>query len=104
MKSGNISMQTENMFPIIKKWLYSDQDIFLREMVSNGCDAVTKLKKLQMMGETELPEDYSPRLDIVVDPKDKTISVTDNGLGMTEDEVREYINNIAFSGAEAFMA
>ncbi len=101
---GTLSINSENMFPIIKKWLYSDQDIFLREMVSNGCDAVTKLKKLQMMGETELPEDYSPRLDIVVDPKDKTISVTDNGLGMTEDEVREYINNIAFSGAEAFMA
>ena len=101
---GTLSINSENMFPIIKKWLYSDQDIFLRELVSNGCDAVTKLKKLQMMGETELPESYQPEIDIVVDPKEKTISVTDNGLGMTEDEVREYINNIAFSGAEAFMA
>ena len=92
------------MFPIIKKWLYSDQDIFLRELISNGCDAITKLKKLDMMGEYALPEGYAPRLDVVVDPAQRTLAVTDNGLGMTADEVREYINNIAFSGAEDFLS
>ena len=103
MERGSLSINSENMFPIIKKWLYSDHDIFLRELVSNGCDAITKLKKLDMMGDFELPEDYKARIDIVVDPSEKTITVTDNGLGMTADEVREYINNIAFSGAEAFL-
>ena len=91
------------MFPIIKKWLYSDHDIFLRELVSNGCDAITKLKKLDVMGEFSLPEGYQARIDVVLDPEEKTIQVTDNGIGMTADEVKEYINNIAFSGAEAFM-
>ena len=103
MERGSLSINSENMFPIIKKWLYSDHDIFLRELVSNGCDAITKLKKLDMMGDFELPEDYKARIDIVVDPSEKTITVTDNGLGMTADEVREYIHNIAFSGAEAFL-
>ena len=103
MERGSLSINSENMFPIIKKWLYSDHDIFLRELVSNGCDAITKLKKLDMMGDFEIPEGYKARIDIVTDPEEKTIKVTDNGLGMTADEVREYINNIAFSGAEAFL-
>ena len=100
---GSLSINSENMFPIIKKWLYSDHDIFLRELVSNGCDAITKLKKLDVIGDYELQEDYKARIDIIVDPAEKTIQVRDNGLGMTGDEVKEYINNIAFSGAEAFL-
>ena len=92
---GSLSINSENMFPIIKKWLYSDHDIFLRELVSNGCDAITKLKKLDVIGDYELPEDYKARIDIIVDPAEKTIQVRDNGLGMTGDEVKEYINNIA---------
>ena len=103
-EQGSLSINSENMFPIIKKWLYSDRDIFLRELVSNGCDAITKLKKLDMMGEYELPEGYSARIDIVCDPAARTLKVIDNGLGMTADEVKEYINNIAFSGAEAFLS
>ncbi|MBO5504189.1 MAG: ATP-binding protein, partial [Lachnospiraceae bacterium] len=103
-EQGSLSINSENMFPIIKKWLYSDRDIFLRELVSNGCDAITKLKKLDMMGEYELPEGYSPRIDIVCDPAARTLKVIDNGIGMTADEVKEYINNIAFSGAEAFLS
>ena len=103
IERGPLSINSENMFPIIKKWLYSDHDIFYRELISNGCDAITKLKKLDMMGDYELPEGYKARIDIEVSPQDKTIKVTDNGLGMTADEVKEYINNIAFSGAEAFM-
>ncbi len=100
---GNLSINSENMFPIIKKWLYSDHDIFVRELVSNGCDAITKLKKLDVIGEFSLPEDYKPQIDIVVDPKERTMTFTDNGIGMTGDEVREYINNIAFSGAADFL-
>ena len=100
---GSLSINSENMFPIIKKWLYSDHDIFYRELISNGCDAITKLKKLDMMGDYALPEDYKARIDIVVSPADKTITVSDNGIGMTAEEVKEYINNIAFSGAEAFL-
>ena len=102
-EKGQLSINSENMFPIIKKWLYSDHDIFYREIISNGCDAITKLKKLQMMGEAERPADWKARIDVVVDPKERTIAISDNGIGMTADEVREYINNIAFSGAEAFM-
>ena len=102
-RSGSLSINSENIFPIIKKWLYSDHDIFYRELVSNGCDAVTKLKKLDMMGEYTLPEDYRPRIDVVVDPEKKTLTFTDNGLGMTADEVDEYINQIAFSGATDFI-
>ena len=103
VERGPLSINSENMFPIIKKWLYSDHDIFYRELISNGCDAITKLKKLDMMGDYELPEGYKARIDIEVDPREKTIKVTDNGLGMTAEEVKEYINNIAFSGAEAFL-
>ncbi len=102
-KHGNLSINSENIFPVIKKWLYSDHDIFYRELISNGCDAITKLKKLDMMGEYELPEDYKPKVEIEVDPDAKTLSVTDNGLGMTADEVEEYINQIAFSGANDFL-
>ena len=102
-EKGQLSINSENMFPIIKKWLYSDHDIFYREIISNGCDAITKLKKLEMMGETELSENWKARIDVVLDTEAKTIQITDNGLGMTADEVKEYINNIAFSGAEAFM-
>ena len=102
-KHGSLSINSDNIFPIIKKWLYSDQDIFYRELVSNGCDAITKLKKLDMMGEYELPADYKPQLQIVVDPDNKKVTITDNGLGMTADEVEEYINQIAFSGATDFI-
>lgn len=103
-EKGSLSINSENMFPIIKKWLYSDHDIFYRELISNGCDAITKLKKLDVVGDFTLPEDYKARIDIIVSPTDRTITVSDNGIGMTADEVREYINNIAFSGAEAFLA
>ena len=102
-KSGSLSINSENIFPIIKKWLYSDHDIFYRELISNGCDAVTKLKKLDMMGEYALPDGYKARVDVVVNPEQKTLSFTDNGLGMTEEEVEEYINQIAFSGAADFI-
>ncbi len=102
-KHGNLSIDSENLFPIIKKWLYSDHDIFYRELISNGCDAITKLKKLDMMGEYSLPVDYKAKIEIVVSPEDKTIKVIDNGLGMTADEVEEYINRIAFSGATDFI-
>ena len=101
---GTLSINSENMFPIIKKWLYSDHDIFFRELISNGCDAITKLKKLDVMGEYSLPEGYKARVDVIVNPEDKTLQFVDNGLGMTADEVKEYINNIAFSGAEDFLA
>ncbi len=103
-KQGSLSINSENIFPIIKKWLYSDHDIFVREMVSNGCDAITKLKKLAVMGEFDEPEGTKYRVDVIVNPEEKTIKFLDNGLGMTEDEVDEYINQIAFSGAEAFLS
>ena len=102
-KKGSLSINSDNIFPIIKKWLYSDHDIFYRELISNGCDAVTKLKKLDMMGEYELPEGYKPRIDVIVNPEKKTLTFKDNGLGMTADEVEEYINQIAFSGAADFI-
>ena len=102
-KKGSLSINSDNIFPIIKKWLYSDHDIFYRELISNGCDAITKLKKLDMMGEYELPEDYKPRIDVIVNPEKKTLTFKDNGLGMTADEVEEYINQIAFSGAADFI-
>lgn len=102
-KNGSLSINSENIFPIIKKWLYSDHDIFYRELISNGCDAVTKLKKLDMMGEYALPEGYKGRVDVIVDPEKKTLTFKDNGLGMTADEVEEYINQIAFSGATDFI-
>ena len=102
-KHGNLSINSDNLFPIIKKWLYSDHDIFYRELISNGCDAITKLKKLDMMGEYQLPADYKPQIQVIVNPDEKTLKFIDNGLGMTSDEVEEYINQIAFSGATDFI-
>ncbi|MCM1569189.1 MAG: molecular chaperone HtpG [Roseburia sp.] len=102
-KSGSLSINSENIFPIIKKWLYSDHDIFYRELISNGCDAVTKLKKLDMMGEYSLPEGYKAKVEVIVNPEEKTLVIIDNGLGMTAEEVEEYINQIAFSGATDFI-
>ena len=102
-KHGSLSIDSENLFPIIKKWLYSDHDIFYRELISNGCDAITKLKKLDMMGEYSLPADYKPKIQVIVSPEDKTLKFIDNGLGMTAEEVEEYINQIAFSGAADFI-
>ena len=102
-KHGNLSINSDNLFPIIKKWLYSDHDIFFRELISNGCDAITKLKKLEMMGEYTFPSDYKPEIHVVVNPEEKTLKFIDNGLGMTADEVEEYINQIAFSGATDFI-
>ena len=103
-KHGNLSITSENIFPVIKKWLYSDHDIFYRELISNGCDAITKLKRLDMMGDYQLPADYKPRIDVLLDDKAKTITIKDNGLGMTYDEIDEYINQIAFSGATDFLS
>ncbi|EOT27396.1 molecular chaperone HtpG [Eubacterium sp. 14-2] len=102
-RHGNLSINSDNIFPIIKKWLYSDHDIFYRELISNGCDAITKLKKLDLMGEYDLPQDFEPKIRIVVNPEEKTLKFIDNGLGMTADEVEEYINQIAFSGATDFL-
>ncbi len=102
-KKGNLSIDSENIFPIIKKWVYSDHDIFMRELISNGCDAITKLKKLDMMGEYEMPEDYKAKIQVIVNPEEKTLKFIDNGLGMTADEVEEYITQIAFSGATQFL-
>ncbi len=102
-KKGSLSITSENIFPVIKKWLYSDHDIFYRELVSNGCDAITKLKKLEMMGEYERPEDLEYKIQVTVNPTDKSIRFTDNGLGMTEEEIDKYINQIAFSGVQDFM-
>ena len=102
-KHGSLSINSENIFPIIKKWLYSDHDIFFRELISNGCDAITKLKKLDMMGEYTLPEDYKGKIEVIVNPEEKTLKFIDNGIGMTADEVEEYINQIAFSGATDFI-
>ena len=102
-KSGSLSINSENIFPIIKKWLYSDHDIFVREVVSNACDAVTKLRKLALIGEFEEPDDYKYRIDVIASSKDKTLTFIDNGIGMTADEVNEYINQIAFSGATDFL-
>ena len=103
-RHGSLSINSDNIFPIIKKWLYSDHDIFFRELISNGCDAITKLKKLDMMGEYTLPEKYKAQVQVLVNPDEKTLKFIDNGLGMTADEVEEYINQIAFSGATDFLA
>ena len=102
-KKGSLSISSENIFPIIKKWVYSDHDIFARELVSNGCDAITKLKKLYMMGEYTLPDGYKGKIQVIVNPEEKTLKFIDNGLGMTADEVEEYITQIAFSGATEFL-
>ena len=103
IEKGSLSINSENIFPIIKKWLYSDHDIFVREMISNGCDAITKLKKLEIMGEYQFPEDQEFSIQVIVNPTKKTLKFIDNGIGMTAEEVKEYINQIAFSGASAFM-
>lgn len=102
-EKGNLSITSENIFPVIKKWLYSDQDIFIREMVSNACDAITKLRKLEVIGEYQFDEDQEFAIQVIANPKEKTLKFVDNGIGMTADEVKEYINQIAFSGAEAFL-
>ncbi|MDD5899648.1 MAG: molecular chaperone HtpG [Lachnospiraceae bacterium] len=102
-EKGSLSINSENIFPIIKKWLYSDHDIFYRELISNGCDAITKMKKLEVMGEVTLPEDNEWKVTVQVSPEEKTIKIIDNGIGMTADEVKQYINQIAFSGAQAFV-
>ena len=102
-KHGNLSISSENIFPIIKKWVYSDHDIFVRELISNGCDAITKLKKLDMMGEYQLPDEYKAKIQVLVNPEKKTLKFIDNGLGMTAEEVEEYITQIAFSGATEFL-
>jgi Molecular chaperone, HSP90 family len=103
VKKGNLSISSENIFPIIKKWVYSDHDIFFRELISNGCDAITKLKKLDMMGEYALADDYKAKIEVIVNPEEKTLKFIDNGVGMTADEVEEYITQIAFSGATEFL-
>ena len=102
-EKGNLSINSENIFPIIKKWLYSDHDIFYRELISNGCDAITKLKKLSMIGEFDEPEGNEYKIEVRVNQEEKTIKIIDNGIGMTADEVKEYINQIAFSGAADFL-
>ena len=103
-KHGSLSINSENIFPIIKKWLYSDHDIFARELISNGCDAITKLKKLDVMGEYTLPDKYKAEVHVIVNPEEKTLKFVDTGLGMTADEVEEYITQIAFSGATEFLS
>ena len=103
VKHGSLSINSENIFPIIKKWLYSDHDIFVRELVSNGCDAITKLKKLEVMGEYSFPEGYKPEIQVIVNPDEKTLKFIDNGIGMTAEEVEKYITQIAFSGATQFL-
>ncbi len=103
-RHGSLSINSENIFPIIKKWLYSDHDIFFRELISNGCDAITKLKKLEMMGEYTFSEDHVNKIQVLVNPDEKTLKFIDTGLGMDADEVEEYINQIAFSGATDFIS
>ena len=102
-EKGSLSINSENIFPIIKKWLYSDQDIFIRELISNGVDAIAKLRKLASLGEATVEENPEYRVDVVLNPEDKLITITDNGIGMTDEEVKKYINQIAFSGAAEFM-
>ena len=101
LRHGNLSIDSDNIFPIIKKWLYSDHDIFVREMVSNGCDAITKLKKLEVMGEYTFPDDYKSKIDVVVNPEEKTLKFIDTGLGMTEEEVEEYITCLLYTSDAA---
>ena len=102
-KRGTLSINSDNIFPIIKKWLYSDHDIFFRELISNGCDAITKLKKLEVMGEYTFPENHKNKIQVIVNPEEKTLKFIDTGLGMTAEEVEEYITQIAFSGATQFL-
>ena len=104
-ETGNLSINSENFLPIIKKWLYTDKDIFIRELVSNACDAVTKLKKLMLMGEADhIPADEPFSVHVVLDKKQKQLQIIDNGIGMTDAEIKKYINQIAFSGATDFLA
>ena len=103
VKKGNLSINSDNIFPIIKKWMYSDHDIFVREMISNGCDAITKLKKLDVIGQYSIPEGKDMEVRVICDPENKTLTFIDTGLGMDADEVEEYITQIAFSGATAFL-
>ena len=103
MERGNISIHTENIFPIIKKWLYSDKDIFVRELISNWCDAVHKLKRLVSLGEAKIEEDNDYKIVVKVNKDKKTLSFSDNGIGMTAEEVEKYITQVAFSGAEDFV-
>ena len=103
MEKGNLSINSENILPIIKKWLYSESDIFLRELVSNGCDAITKLQKLVGMGEANVGDDTKYKVTVVLDKENSIIKVIDNGIGMTADEIKEYITQIAFSGASDFI-
>lgn len=102
-EKGSLSINTENIFPIIKKWLYSEKDIFIRELISNSADAISKLKKLSAMGEAKVEDDFKPRIDVIVDKEKKTLSINDNGIGMTDEEVKKYINQIAFSGVKDFI-
>jgi hypothetical protein len=102
-ESGNISVNTEDIFPIIKKWLYTDKDIFLRELVSNSCDAISKLKRLASLGEAKVNSQESYYIKVVLNRPEKTIQVIDNGIGMTGEEVKKYINQVAFSGAQEFL-
>ena len=102
-KHGNLSINSENIFPIIKKWMYSDHDIFVRELISNGCDAITKLKKLDMMGEYQLPDDYKASIKVVVNPEEKTLKFIDTGIGMTADEVEEYLHRLHFPVQQNFL-
>ena len=101
-KKGNLSIDSENIFPIIKKWVYSDHDIFMRELVSNGCDAITKYKKLDMMGECELPDDYKGKIQVIVNPEEKTLKFIDNGIGMTAEEVEEMLHRSHFPVRPSF--
>ena len=103
-EKGNLSINSENFMPIIKKWLYTDKDIFIRELVSNACDAVTKLQKLSMMGEADIPAEETYEIHVVLDQDKKTLQIIDNGIGMTADEIKKYINQIAFSGATDFLS
>ncbi len=103
LEKGSLSIHSENIFPIIKKWLYSDHDIFVRELISNACDAITKVKQLSSLGEADLGDDKNFAVKVVYDPEQKTLTFSDNGIGMTEEEVKKYINQIAFSGAEDFL-
>ena len=103
VRKGNLSINSDNIFPIIKKWLYSDHDIFVRELVSNGCDAITKLRKLEVMGEYSFPDKYKAAIQVVVNPEEKTLKFIDNGIGMTAEEVEKNITQIAFSGATEFL-
>lgn len=103
LEKGSLSIHSENIFPIIKKWLYSDHDIFVRELISNACDAITKVKQLSSLGEADLGDDKDFSVKVVYNPEEKTLTFSDNGIGMTEEEVKKYINQIAFSGAEDFL-